>query len=192
LESGQLPAVERDRELRSTLDILVHQLRPTPAISRPTVFVSHQRLDAQWAESVAWMANDAYLDYWLDIHDPKLTAANASALSPVAKSVLIAGIIEMALVNCTHVVSMQTVNAQRSRWVPYEFGRAKERRLLASNATSWFENGVTPGINGDFLFLAFCATTSTALEAWLKAAGATPPPRSKNRWPGNKPNPLPN
>jgi hypothetical protein len=192
LEIAQGPPLERDATLRATLDTLVQQLRPTLVIRRPTVFVSHQRLDAPWAERAAWTANEAHFDYWLDIHDPKLTAANTSVLSPGAKSVLIAGIIEMALANCTHVVSMQTLNAQQSRWVPYEFGRAKERRLLANNAASWFEHGVTPGSNGDYLLLAFCAPTSTALEAWLNAAGRALPPRPKNRWLRPVPNPLPN
>jgi hypothetical protein len=191
-EGEQRSAFEREAELRSTLDTLVQQLRQTPAIWRPTVFVSHQRLDAPWAERAAWTANEAHLDYWLDIHDPKLTATNTSLLSSGAKSVLIAGFIEMALANSTHVVSMQTVNAQQSRWVPYEFGRAKERRLLANSAASWFENGVAPGTNGDYLFLAFCATTSTALEARLNAAGHTSPPRPKNRWPRPVPKPRPN
>jgi len=186
------PEQERDTALRTSLDSLVHQLRIKATIKQPTVFVSHQRNDAVWAEWVAWAATEAHFDYWLDIHDPMLTTANALVLPPQAKSVLIAGIIEMALANCTHVVSMQTINAQTSRWVPYEFGRAKERRLLATNAASWFENGVTPHANGDYLWLAFCAFTSGDLKTWLDTEGRTLPPSAKARWPPPAPKPLPN
>jgi hypothetical protein len=190
--AGQQPGPERDAALRTALDSLVHQLRFKPMLKQPTVFVSHQRNDAVWADWVAWAATDAHFDYWLDIHDPKLVTANALALPPQAKSVLIAGIIEMALTNCTHVVSMQTTNAQNSRWVPYEFGRAKERRLLATNAASWFEKGVTPCASGDYLWLAFCAFTSGDLKTWLDTAGKTLPPRPKKPWPPPVPGPLPN
>lgn len=177
--AGQQWIPEWHAALRAALDSLVRQLRSEPMVTQPTVFVSHQRSDKDWAEWVAWAATDARFDYWLDIHDPKLTTANELALPPEVKSVLIAGIIEMALANCTHLVSLQTKNARNSRWVPYEFGRAKERRLLATNATSWFEKGVTPGGNGDYLWLAFCAFTSIELKAWLDAAGSTLLPRPK-------------
>ena len=179
-------------QLRATLDTLVGQLSSTPTETQPTVFVSHQRCDAAWAEWAAWAATEAHFDYWLDIHDPALMTANALGLRPQLKSVLLAGIIEMALTNCTHVVSIQTRNAQNSRWVPYEFGRAKDRQLLTTNAASWFENGVTPYANGDYLWLAFCAFTSGDLRAWLDNAGRTLPPRPITRWPHHIPNPLPN
>jgi TIR domain len=140
--AGQPQTFEWQAELQSRLATLVQQLHSKPAPRYRTLFVSHQRHDAHWAEWVAWAATEAHFDYWLDIHDPTLTTINALILSPLLKSVLVAGIIEIALLNSTHVVSMQTKNAQTSRWVPYEFGRAKERRSLATNAASWFENGV--------------------------------------------------
>jgi hypothetical protein len=190
--AGQEPRTEIDSELRAALATLVEQLSSMPVLMQPTVFVSHQRCDAAWAEWVAWAATEVHFDCWLDIRDPKLMTANALMLPPQVKSILVAGIIEMALTNCTHVVSIQTNSAQNSRWVPYEFGRAKERRLLVRNAASWFENGVTPYANGDYLWLAFCAFTSRDLKTWLAAAGRTPPPRPNRRWPYPVPKPLPN
>jgi hypothetical protein len=178
--------------LRSSLDTLMTKLRSTPALKQPTVFVSHQRLDADWAEWAAWAATEAHFDYWLDVHDPNLTNASTLVLPAVIKSVLVAGIIEMALTNCTHLVSMQTKNAQNSRWIPYEFGRAKEYRSLATNAASWFEHGVTPTSNGDYLGLASCAFASADLRAWLNNAGRTPPPKPNKRWQRSLPTPLPN
>src|SRR5205823_13123760 len=108
------------------------------------------------------------------------------------KAVLTAGIIEMALLNSTHVVSMQTTHAHRSRWVPYEFGRAKERHPLATNAASWFESPLTPAANGDYLWLGFCAFSSGALDGWLDAAGRMPPRQAKVSWRKPLPAPLPN
>jgi hypothetical protein len=99
--------------------------------------------------------------------------------------------IEMALINCTHIVSLQTTKAPNSRCVQYELGRAKERRLLGTNAASWFEKGVTPGANCDYLGLAFCAFTSGELKTWLDTEGKTLPPRPKKAWPPPVPLPLP-
>ena len=176
-------------ELASAGDALIDQLRSCPTVVHPTVFVSHQRQDWRWAEWVAWAATQAHFDYWLDVHDPTLTAV--SGLAAAVKSVLVAGIIEMALINSTHIVSLQTTNAQKSRWVPYEFGRTKELRCLATNAATWFETGVAPDPNGDYLSLAFCATTSAELRKWLNDAGSGLPP-NPNPWNGAPPTGLPN
>jgi hypothetical protein len=116
--AGRPQTFEWQAEVHSRLAMLVQQLRSKPAPSHPTLFVSHQRRDAHWAEWVAWAATEAHFDHWLDIYDPTLTTVNALVLSPLLKSVLVASIIEMALLNSTHVVSMQTKNAQTSRWVP--------------------------------------------------------------------------
>jgi hypothetical protein len=91
---------------------------------------------------------------------PRTITVSALVLSPLLKSALVAGLIEMALLNSTHIVSLQTKSANASRWVPYEFGRAKDRHPLATNAASWFENAVCPDTNGDYLSLAFCALNS--------------------------------
>jgi hypothetical protein len=128
------------------------------------VFVSHQRVDSKKAERVAWHATEVGFDYWLDVHNPVLAFANRSTLPTPIKAVLIAAIIEMGLLNCSHVVALQTVDCRHSRWVPYEFGRAKQRVLVSRNAASWFEKGIAPDPNGDYLSLAVCAATECDLE----------------------------
>lgn len=133
------------------------------------VFVSHQRSDSAKAERIAWMATEVGFEYWLDIHDPTLGLANTAILPPQVRAILIAAIIEMALLNCSHVVAVQTLQGQKSRWVPYEFGRAKQRVPVSSASASWFESGVSPDPNGDYLSLAFCADTEGELAAWLRA-----------------------
>jgi len=159
----------------------------------PRVFVSHQRDDWEKGERVAWHATEVGFEYWLDIHDPVLAFANRSIFPRPIKAVLIAGIIEMGLLNSTHVVAVQTPKSQRSHWVPYEFGRAKYRRLVSGRAASWFESPLGPDPDGDYLSLAFCALSEPSLNAWF---GNQPGARRSGRntlWP--KPHPpkaLPN
>ena len=131
------------------------------------VFVSHQRNDWREAERVAWHATEVGFEYWLDVHDPVLTFATGNPLPPLVKSVLIAAIIEMGLLNSSHVVSLQTTRSRHSRWVPYEFGRAKARLPFSGNAASWFEKGIVPDPDGDYLSLAFCAPTELDLQNWF-------------------------
>ncbi|MGC4086187.1 MAG: hypothetical protein QM736_29705 [Vicinamibacterales bacterium] len=117
------------------------------------------------------------------------SGANTSALPPPIKTLLIAGIIEMALLNSSHLLSLQTTNALGSRWLPVSSsGRAKERRALATNAVSWFEKGIGPGQAGNYLWLGTCAFTESALEQWLNRTGRTPPPWPNPRW---APRPVP-
>jgi hypothetical protein len=94
------------------------------------VFVSHQRADVPFAELIADLASKHGFEYWLDVHGPLLQLANQTVLPPAVRSILIAAIIEMALLNCTDLISVQTRKARLSRWVPYEFGRAKRRWLV--------------------------------------------------------------
>jgi hypothetical protein len=170
-------------------DRFLGQSKPTPA--NDTVFVSHQRLDANWAERVAWEASELGLDYWLDIHDLAVPATLAQKLHPLVRTALIAGIIEMALLNCTHIVSLQTPYARASRWVPYELGRAKQRVALATNAASWLESSVKLDTGGDYLALAFFANRDRDLYSWLRTvAKRTGPLHPNTLWRGKHSPPL--
>jgi hypothetical protein len=170
-------------------DRFLGQSKPKPA--NDTVFVSHQRLDADWAERVAWEASELGLDYWLDIHDLAVPATLAQTLHPLVRTALIAAIIEMALLNCTHIVSLQTMKARASRWVPYELGRAKHRVALATNAASWLESSVKLDPGGDYLALAFFATRDLDLYAWLRTvAKRTGPLHPNTIWRGQHSPPL--
>ena len=51
-------------------------LTANSTVQTPTVFVSHRQFDLKFAERVAWLACDAGMDYWLDVHDPFLKYAN--------------------------------------------------------------------------------------------------------------------
>ncbi len=143
----------------------IQQIESAPAACR--LFVSHQRADVPHAERIAYLATRQGFEYWLDVHDPLLQLANRTALPPVVQSILIAGIIEMALLNCSHGVTVQTAAAQHSRWVPYEFGRAKRRWLVSSQVASWFDQGIYAASTADYLKLGVCAQGEADVVRWL-------------------------
>ena len=174
------------------LDAL-ESVEPAPRDCR--VFVSHQRRDIAYAERIAWLATRAGFEYWLDAHDPTLSLANVSNLPAVTKSFAIAAIIEMALLNCSHVIGVQTVNSRASRWVPYEFGRGKRPIVVSNQAASWFEPNVLLDPAGDYLALARLLHTEQDIVDWLRAearAGESCDPfaTQKDGWQGDEP-PLP-
>ena len=127
-------------------DIKRARERVTVAPSRPCVFVSHRRSDGALARRVAFLACKEGFDFWLDVVDPNLYSVTGVTLSSEgAKAAAIAAIIEMALLNSTHVVAVMTANTKGSEWVPYQpvakvddSGSTKsiEFRTLDSHGTS--------------------------------------------------------
>ncbi len=151
---------------------------PFPKPSTSCVFVSHQRLDTHRGERVACLLDDHGLDSWLDVHDPSLIHVNTLASEPL-RSILIALIVEMALLNSTHVIALHTTHSLASRWVPYELARAKARRLKSLQAAGWFEPGQTPKTCGDYVRLAVRAHNEQQIIDWIRLApGAMPVPVS--------------
>jgi len=82
------------------------QALPERPPSQPRIFVSHRLADVPYAERIAWLASrKAGLEYWLDVHDPCcVSRARPSAGHPVY-AITVAATIEMALLNCTHVIA---------------------------------------------------------------------------------------
>ena len=169
----------------------LQQIEEGPSACR--VFVSHQRADVPLAERIAYLATQQGFEYWLDVHDPLLQLANRTKLPAVVQSILIAAIIEMALLNCSHGITVQTVNAQHSRWVPYEFGRAKRRWLVSTQVASWFDNGVYAASTADYLKLGVCMQSEREIGRWLSAEWSRCRcPIVPAIWRGGKTAPLPN
>ena len=63
------------------------------------VFISHQRADADLGERVACLADHRGVDCWLDIHDPTLIRLGSASISPLVRSLLIAAVVEIALLS---------------------------------------------------------------------------------------------
>jgi hypothetical protein len=138
-----------------------------PPPPRWCVFVSHQRLDTRRGERVDCLVVDHDIDCWLDVHDPTLMHVNASLCGPL-RSILIAFIIEMALLNSTHVIALHTTHSASSRWVPYELARAKARGLTSLQAAGWFEPGQTPKTCGDYVQLAVMTHDEPQVVDWIQ------------------------
>ncbi len=169
--------------------IRVLQKLPDRILATPRLFVSHRMDDIDYGERIAWLASrKAGLDYWLDAHDPVLVY-NTYAIPKTDPRYpfIIAGIIEMALLNCTHVIAAHTparIASSKwipSQWIPYEFGRAKSRAVFSTRAAGWFHPCVRPPESrGEYVLLAdVCAPpvlvssgqSDQAVKHWLRHQG---------------------
>jgi hypothetical protein len=148
-------------------------LSPTP---KPTcVFISHQRADTHRGERVACLLDHFGLNCWLDVHDPTLAAVNRLPLNDPRRSVLIAATIEIALLNSTHVIALHSQKSKASRWVPYEFGRAKSHSIVSSQAAGWFEGNPAAESWGDYVLLAVETRTEQNVLNWVQTEFKRPP-----------------
>ena len=79
-------------------------------------------------------ASELGLDYWLDIHNLGFSSKSPASVPAPILAAVIAVVIEMALLNCTHIVSLQTKNARGSRWVPVQL-RTPPKSVCRSRQT---------------------------------------------------------
>ena len=92
----------------------------TPSLRCPRALHSHRQKDAVLARRVAWLAAKARFQFWLDDLDPHLALVPALRLNPNLEALLIiACLIEIALLNCSHVLAVITPRTRGSMWVPY-------------------------------------------------------------------------
>jgi hypothetical protein len=97
------------------------------------VFISHKQEDKDIAISLAKELDKHGIKYWLDVLDPEL--------SQIANDeIAMANIIELALLNCNHLVAIMTDNSCLSTWIPYEYGRVMEKRLNINQAIALKHN----------------------------------------------------
>jgi len=158
-------------------DEIVGQCKPSP--KEPCVFISHQRADAHLGERIACLADHRGVDYWLDVHDPTLQAINRAVISPSRLSLMIAGIVEVALLHATHVIAVHTSNSRQSKWIPYELARAKARQIMSKQAAGSFQGGrplpVYPPIHGDYVQLVEMFGAEADVFRWLPGSGGRAP-----------------
>jgi hypothetical protein len=167
----------------------------------PRVFVSHRRCDADAALRAAYLANLEGFDYWLDILDPEIAAASINpSLTDYQRAVLLAAIIEMALLNCTHVLAIMTQNVVGTLWMPYEYGRVKDSALVSVRSAGWFHSSWNTLNTPEYFHLGPKHRSDGDVQSWLagefarwlRLPGAGKSPCPSNRWPFAKaPAPLP-
>jgi len=133
------------------------RLQPLP---KPRVFVSYKSKDRQCAFRLAYLANEEGFNYWVDVLDPTLTAVQNK------QPYIIAAIIELALLNSSHIIAAMTPNTINSAWVPYEFGRAKDATIMSSQAASWISPQLTQPIP-EYLHLCIRNGAENEIRKWL-------------------------
>jgi hypothetical protein len=142
---------------------------------KPCVFISHQRNDADKGERVACLVEHHAIDSWLDVHDPTLALVNQLPPNDPRRAALVAAIVEIALLSSTHVIALMTAYSAQSKWVPYELGRAKARRIASPQAAIWLASGQTVAHCGDYVLLTVVTRDEPAVARWLAtAAGGGP------------------
>lgn len=131
---GRFPFVNRRFALEWIRNIR-RAARPPELAECPRVFISHRQIDDGYARRIAQLAFAERFNYWLDVIDldparnvqfRHLERQLGRPLDDFEKSIVTAAIIEMALLNCSHVIAVMTNNTAGSQWVPYEYGRVKE------------------------------------------------------------------
>ncbi len=110
----------------------------------PRVFISYRSTDRPLANHLRRQLLSKGKSVWMDCWDPSIATVRASALPPIIESILIATIIEVALLRCSHVIVTHTKNTATSEWVPYELGRAKQHMVIASDAAFWHGDAHMP------------------------------------------------
>ena len=99
---------------QSLLDALVSARASVPwgapgtELSRPRLFVSHRKDDETRARDVATLAQAEGFQVWLDVLDSGLQSTARASTGTPADALAVALIIEMALLNCTHVIALIT------------------------------------------------------------------------------------
>jgi len=144
----------------------------------PRLFISHKQSDESEARKVASWASSAGFEFWLDVLDPNLAALErfAGYLTPELIAVATAAIIEMALLNSTHVLAVLSQATAKSRWVPYEYGRAKDSTVVSHRASSWLLPGVSSSDVAEYVHLGEKFSYDSQVQAWLAREAQSWPP----------------
>src|ERR1700675_500800 len=140
-------------------------MRPSGALpgAITRVFISHKKENRDEALRVAWLANQAGHHFWLDILNPILRGA---LLNPIQT----ACVIEMGLLNCSHIIALIMPESHASRWITYEYGRVKEPTVYALNSACWLHSTQYSNI-AEYLFLGPQTQTEDDITGWLGAPG---------------------
>jgi hypothetical protein len=137
------------------------------ALTCPRVFISHRQADRVRALEIAKIAEQEGFQYWLDVLEPALLPGNRTHSGREA-SLEIATIIEMALLNCTHVLAVMTPLTEGSRWVPYEYGRVKDSSSHSSTAGCWIDSRLQSHALAEYLLLGIQTRNDQEIAQWLR------------------------
>jgi hypothetical protein len=192
----RLQSLERRFDLKAlAASVIEARERATTGPPRPCVFISHRQADAAPATRIAYLACQEGFDYWLDVLDPALSGvAGAPSLPSTAdQAAATAAVIEMALLNSSHVVAVMTPNTRGSQWVPYEYGRVKAPDTTSLQAAIWLDKSVPASSLPEYVHLGAILKSELEIRQWLKSELQKHPARSFSgscQWQGAMPAPL--
>ena len=147
---------------------LRYYYNPLPANSCPRLFISHRQIDKDYALRIARLAKTNKFACWVDVLDSDLQVLQRSRVSKRLLPLITACIIEMALINCTHVIACMTPNTRGSLWLPYEYGRVTKLPGYFKNATAWRHPNLVQKDFPEYMLLGECFTTEDEIESWLQ------------------------
>jgi hypothetical protein len=159
---------------------------PAPSLpSVPRLFVSHRQCDRDYALRAAWLATQLGFRFWLDVLNPVLQSLPHRNLPPQQQALVTAIVIEMGLLNSSHVLALVTPKSPGSLWIPYEYGRVKANGVFSIQAGCWTEKQVAPTTKAEYLELGINTASEIEINTWLdsefrSARGFGPVPRP---WP---------
>src|SRR5277367_1711016 len=85
-------------------------------------------------------------DFFRSLLNPELLNIPSMALPGQAEAVAMASVIEIGLLNCSHVIALITPNTKGTLWIPYEYGRVKEPPPLSLGAACWVHRDYNDGL----------------------------------------------
>jgi hypothetical protein len=153
--------------------LIEERSRMATRLPKPCLFVSHRQVDVGQAERIAYLACQNGFDYWLDVLDPTLSLPASTirpgAVTPQQSAAAIAAVVEMALLNATHVMAVMTANTKGSQWVPYEYGRVRDSQPITLQAACWIDRGLLTSGMPEYLYLGPITRSEAEIEAWLQS-----------------------
>ncbi|HWJ27724.1 MAG TPA: hypothetical protein VNS32_14350, partial [Flavisolibacter sp.] len=168
-------ALYRDNRSLEELILVLLLLRlkkispPLPQNRCPRLFVSHRRIDQDYALRIAELATQNGFAFWVDVLDPALQQIANSRVAAQLIPLFTACIIEMALINCTHVIACMTPNSRGTLWIPYEYGRITELPGLGINACAWLHPDLDLTDFPEYMLLGAMTKKEMEIENWLQS-----------------------
>jgi hypothetical protein len=139
----------------------------SPPLACPRLFVSHRQVDEKRAMEIVTLAKNVGFQVWVDVLDPVLKMASGHSPTSRDEAKSLAAIIETALLNSTHVLAVMTPHTQGSRWVPYEYGRARDSSPYSLKAGCWIDAQIQDLDLPEYLWLGVTTRSDTEITQWL-------------------------
>jgi hypothetical protein len=106
-------------------------------------------------------------DYWLDVFSPVLSFPVPPGAQTQLSAFATAAVIEMGLLNSSHVMAVMTPNTMGAQWVPYEYGRVRDPVPITWQAACWPESSLLPSAVPEYLYLGAITNSETDIKKWL-------------------------